>query len=135
LRKSAELDVKLADPEAPVITKPAGAEIRTEPSCWVDASFVTANAKAALAPAARPDGDTATAKHLPDVQVLEDVAPAAGAASTAAPSRPAASIPKATDAMLTPALRTANPLHLHQSRDMAASAGSARLAGPSGMYA
>src|SRR5260370_5166668 len=103
LRKSAELDVKLADPGALVITKPAGAEIRTAPSCWVDASFVTANAKAALAPAVRLDGDTATAKHLPDaVQVLE-VAPAAGAASTAAPSMPAASTPHDTPATVKPA--------------------------------
>jgi hypothetical protein len=33
LRNSAELDVKLAAPEALVITKPTGAEICAEPSC------------------------------------------------------------------------------------------------------
>jgi hypothetical protein len=127
-RKSAEVGVKLADAagadgsdtEAPVITKPAGAEICTEPSIWGDASFVTANAKAALAPVAALDGDTATARHLP-MQVLE-VALAAGAESTAAPSTPAASTPKDTRAMLKPAFGTAHPFRPHQSRDMTASA-------------
>jgi hypothetical protein len=125
LRKSAELEVKLADaeaPEAPVITKPAGAEIRTESSDWVDASFVTVNVKAALASATALDGDTATAKHLPDALQVLEVAPAEGATSTTAPSTPAASTPKDTRAMLKPGFGTAHPFHLHQSRDMTASA-------------
>jgi hypothetical protein len=114
-RKSAEVGVTLADgagadrsdTEAPVITKPAGAEIRTEPSIWGDASFVTVNAKAVLAPATTLDGDTATARHLP-VQVLA-VASAAGTASTAAPSTPAASTPNDILAMVRPGFGTATP--------------------------
>ena len=70
LRKSAELGVNLAEPGAPVMTKPAGAEIWTEPSCWVAASLVIVNAKEVVAPAAGLVGDTVTAKHLPD-QVQE----------------------------------------------------------------
>jgi len=113
-RKSAEVGVKLADAagadasdtEAPVITKPAGAEIRTEPSIWGDASFVTVNAKAALAPATALDGDMATARHLP-VQELA-VASAAGRASTA-PSTPAASTPNDALAMMRPGFGTATP--------------------------
>jgi hypothetical protein len=108
-RKSAELGVKLADPGALVITKPAGAEICTEPSIWGDASFVTVNAKAVPAPAVGLDVDTATEKHLPEaVQVLE-VAPAEGAASTAAASTPEAIRPKDTRAMIKPRFRTATP--------------------------
>ena len=65
MRKSAEVDVKLAAPGAPVMTNPLGAVIRTEPSCCVNASFVMVNENEALAPAARLCGDTVTAKHLP----------------------------------------------------------------------
>ena len=111
-RKIAELDVKLAEaeaPEAPVITKPAGAEICTEPSIWVDASFVTVNVNATLAPATALDGDTATAKHLPDAMQVLEVASAAGAASIAAPSMPAAITPRDTRAMMKPAFGTATP--------------------------
>jgi hypothetical protein len=61
LRKSAEFGVSLAEPGAPVITKPAGAEIWTEPSCWVAASLVIVNAKEVVAPAAGLAGDTVTA--------------------------------------------------------------------------
>ena len=43
------------------MTKPAGAEIWTEPSCWVAASLVIVNAKEVVAPAAGLAGDTVTA--------------------------------------------------------------------------
>src|SRR5262245_29645389 len=110
LRKSAELDVKVPEPEAPVITKPFGAEIGTEPSCWVGASLVMANAKAALEPAAGFAGETVTAKHLPDGrQAPADVAPAAGVASIAATSVLAASTPRETHASVNPGFRTAAP--------------------------
>lgn len=102
---SAELDVKLAVPEAteaPVIAKPAGAEICTEPSCWVDASFVTLNAKEGLAPAAGFDGETVTAKHLPDGGA-QDVCPTAGAASMATPSKLAVITKKEIRATINPA--------------------------------
>jgi hypothetical protein len=108
-RKSAELDVKLDDPEAPVIAKPAGAEICTEPSVWVDASFVTEKVKVVFAPAEGLDCGTATAKHLPDAMQALEVAPAQGAASTAAPSRPAANAPNATRATLKLAFGTTAP--------------------------
>jgi hypothetical protein len=55
--------------------------------------------KEVLAPAPAVVDDTVTAKHLvDDVQV--DVDPAAGAASVAAPSRPAASTQQSTRAMM-----------------------------------
>jgi hypothetical protein len=108
--KSAELDVKLIDPGAPVITKPAGAEICTEPSIWVDASLETVNANATLAPAAGLDDDTATAKHLPDAMHVLEVAPADGAVSIAVPSKPAASTPIDTRAILKSSVRIDPPL-------------------------
>lgn len=114
-RKSAELDVKLDDPEAPVMTKPVGAEICTEPSVCVVASFVTVNAKSVLAPAPGLDDDTATVKHLPDARQALEVAPAEGAVSIAAPSMPVASSPTDTRAKMKPAFRTANPLHVRHS--------------------
>lgn len=107
-RNSAELDVKLAVREAPVIAKPAGAEICTEPSCWVDASFVIVNIKEVLAPAAGLDGETATAKHLPDGGA-QDVCPAAGAASIAIPSMLAASTKKEVRVTIKPAFGTVTP--------------------------
>jgi hypothetical protein len=110
LRKSAELEVKVLEPEAPVIMKPVGALIWTELSCWVDASFVIAKAKEIIAPATGLVGDTTTAKHLPDeVQVLADVDPAAGAASIAAPSMPTASTPENARARAKPVVRMAAP--------------------------
>src|SRR5690348_5836748 len=109
--KSAELGVKLFDPGAPVMTKPAGAEIWTEPSCWVAASLVTVKAKEVVAPAAGLAGDTVTAKHLPDGgQVPAEADPAAGAASVAAASKLAASTPMDTRPIVKPACRTAAPL-------------------------
>lgn len=110
LTKSAELDVKLADPGAPVITKPAGTVIWTDPSVWGVASFVTANAKEVLAPAVGLDGDTVTAKHLPDEgHEAKDVDPAADAASIATASTLAASTPKITRATVKPAFRMVTP--------------------------
>jgi hypothetical protein len=108
LRKSAEPGVKLAEPGAPVIVKPAGAVICAEPSCWVDASFVMVNVNEVLAPAAGLAGETATAKHLPDEMHVLDVDPAAGEMSRAAPSMLAASAPKSTCAA-TKTLGTATP--------------------------
>jgi hypothetical protein len=107
--KRAELDVKLDDPGALVIAKPAGAVIRTDPSICVDASFVTVKEKVLLAPGAVLDGDTAIAKHLPDAMHVLEVAPAAGAVSIAAASMPAARTPKDTRAMFKPAFRTETP--------------------------
>ena len=114
MMNSAELDVKLAVPgaggttEAPVIAKPAGAEICTEPSCWVDASFVIVNVKEALAPAAGFDGETVTAKHLPDGGA-QDVCPAAGVASIAAPTMLAVITKKEIRATMKPAFGMATP--------------------------
>ena len=121
LRNSAELDVKLAAPGAPVIAKPAGAEICTEPSDWVDASFVIVNAKEVLTPAAGLAGATATAKHLPDGGA-QDVCPAAGAVSVATPSKLAASTKKETRVTMKPAFGMVTP-HLYQPGDMSAPAG------------
>jgi hypothetical protein len=110
-RKSAELDVWLAEPGALVITKPAGAEIWTEPSCWLGAWLTIVNAKEVVAPAAGLAGDTVTAKHLPhEGQAREEVDPAAGVASVAAASRLAATTPMDTRAIVKPAFRTAAPL-------------------------
>src|SRR5215469_7659437 len=120
--KSAELGVKLFAPGAPVITKPAGAEIWAEPSCWVAASLVIVNAKEVVAPAVALAGDTVTAKHLPDGgQVLAEAGPAAGAASVAAASMAAASTPKDTRAIVKQACRTVAPFSA-ESRGMTASA-------------
>jgi hypothetical protein len=107
--KSAELDVKLDDPGALVITKPAGAVICNDPSICVDASFVTVKEKVLLAPGAVLDGDTATAKHLPDAVHVLEVASAGGAVSIAAASMPAARTPKDTRPMFKPAFRTETP--------------------------
>jgi hypothetical protein len=63
---------------------------------------VIVNAKAVLAPAVGLDGETATAKHLAD-DGQPDVCPAAGAASIAAPSMPAASTRKETRVTIKPA--------------------------------
>lgn len=124
LRKSAELDVCLAAPGAPVITKPAGAEIWTEPRCWVVASLVIVNAKEVVAPAAGLAGDTVTAKHLPEeVQVLA-VDPAAGVASIAAASVLAASAPRHIRAIVKPAFRTAATPPSAKTRGMTAPADS-----------
>jgi hypothetical protein len=114
LRKSAELDVTRAAPGAPVIAKPAGAEIWAEPSIWVVASLVILNAKEVFAPAVGLDGDTLTAKHLPDAMqvLLVEVDAAAGVASVAAARMPAPSTPRDTRAIVKPAFRTAAPLHL-----------------------
>jgi len=110
LMKSAELGVKLFAPGALVITKPAGAVIWAEPSCWVAASLVIVNAKEVVAPAAGLAGDTVTAKHLPDGgQVPAEADPAAGAASVAAARMLAASTPKDSRAIVKPACRTAAP--------------------------
>jgi hypothetical protein len=109
--KSAELDVKLTMPEAleaPVIRKPAGAEIWTEPSDWGDASFVIVNVKDPLAPAVGFVGDTVTAKHFP-VHVAAFADPAADAASIATASMLAASTPKITRATVKPAFFMAVP--------------------------
>jgi len=115
---NAELDVKLAVPEvteAPVIAKPAGAEICTEPSCWVDASFVITNAKEGFAPAVELDGETVTAKHLPDGGAQLGVCPsAAGAASIATPSMLAASTEKENRATMKPAFGMATPSRINR---------------------
>jgi hypothetical protein len=131
--KRAELDVKLDDPGALVIAKPAGAVIRTDPSICVDASFVTAKEKVLLAPGAVLDGDTATAKHLPEAMQVLEVAPAQGAVSIAAPSMPVASTPTDIRAMLKPGFRMANPFNGVNRRPWPASADRARLASPSGL--
>jgi hypothetical protein len=91
LRNSAELDVTVPGAEAPVIVKPVGAVISTEPSCWVDVSLVIVNANAVLVPAVGLACDTATAKHLPEeMQGLDAVA---GELSMTAPSVLATSTP------------------------------------------
>jgi hypothetical protein len=117
LRNSAEPDVKLAVPEAPrateapVIMKPVGAEICTEPSCCCEASFWIVNVKEVLVPAVGLDGETDTAmKHLL-VEEQVDACPdaGAGAASIATPSMLAASTKKETRATMKPAFGMATP--------------------------
>ena len=61
--------------EASAITKLAGAVIWNEPICWVEASFVTVNAKETVPPAGGADGETVTAKHLPADEAQEDFDP------------------------------------------------------------
>jgi hypothetical protein len=117
-RKVADVGVTWAAPTAPVIAKPAGAEISTEPSDWGDASFVTVKVKVVFAPAEGLDCGTATAKHLPDAVHALEVAAAQGAASTAAPSRPAANAPNETRATLKLAFGTTAPLQLRRSTAM-----------------
>jgi hypothetical protein len=90
LRNCAELGVKLVAPGAPVIAKPAGAVICTEPSCCFDASFLIVNLNEVLAPAVGFDGETATAKHVPDQEQVDVDPAAAGPASSATPSMLAA---------------------------------------------
>jgi hypothetical protein len=85
--------------------------ICTEPSVWVDASFVIANEKEALPPV-ELGGETTTAKHLPDEGQV-DVCPAAGVASIAAPSMLAASMQKEIRVTMKPAFGMATP-HLRQ---------------------
>jgi len=97
-----------------VIAKPAGAEICTEPSCWVDASFVITNAKEVFAPAVELDGETVTAKHLPDGGAQLTGCPAAGAASIATPSMLAASTKKENRATMKPAFGMATPSRMNQ---------------------
>lgn len=114
---SAELDVWDAVPgdgaEASVITKLAGAVIWNEPICWVDASFVSVNAKATVPPAGGADGDTVTAKHFPADEAQEDFAPAAGAASIATPSTLVTAAAKSPPAVVKTALRmTATPVRV-----------------------
>ena len=72
------------------------------------ASFVIANAKEVFAPAVELDGETVTAKHLPDGGA-QDVCPAAGAASIATPSMLAASAKKENRATMKPAFGMATP--------------------------
>jgi hypothetical protein len=133
LRNSAELDVKLAVPEAPealVITKPAGAEICTEPSCCGEASFLIVNVKEVLAPAAGLVGETATAKKHLLYEEQVDVCPAtAGAASIATPSMLAASARKETRATMNPAFSMAT-LHLYQPRSTSTPIGHHRARDP-----
>src|SRR5215475_11996753 len=100
---SAELDVKQLGAgvqEAPVIMKPARAVIFTEPSVWVDASFVIVNEKKVLPPV-EVGGETVTTKHLPDEGQVDDC-PAAGAANIAAPSMLAVITKKETRATMKP---------------------------------
>jgi hypothetical protein len=95
--------------EASVITKLAGAVIWNEPTCWVDASFVTVNVNPTVPPAGGDDGDTVTATHLPADEAQEDFAPAAGAASIATTSVPVALAAKSARAVVKTALRMIEP--------------------------
>jgi len=76
------------------------------------ASFVIVNSNDGLDPAAGADGETVTAKHLPDGGAQLDGSPAAGAASIATPSMLAASTKKENRAALNPAFGMATP-HTH----------------------
>jgi len=70
---------------------------------------VIVNAKDVFVPAAVFDGETVTAKHLPDEGQV-DVQAAAGAASIATPSMLAASTKNETLATMKPAFGMATPL-------------------------
>jgi hypothetical protein len=69
---------------------------------------VIMNMKEVLVPAARLDGETTTAKHLPD-EGHADVEPTAGDASIPAPSMLATSPKKQIRATLKPALAMVTP--------------------------
>jgi hypothetical protein len=101
---------RLRNSPEPVMWKPEpeGAETFTEPSVWVDASFLIVNIKEVFTPAVTLDGEATAAKHLPDGGA-QDVCPAAGAANIATPSMLAASTKKETRVTMKPAFGMVTP--------------------------